>query len=293
MNRPQCHYEVLSVPQTADASTIKKAHRRLALLHHPDKTVHLPAEERRRSAALFKLVQAAYECLSDESERRWYDEHRDLILRGGIVGDDGNGGGNGDSKCSFLHEVISLQYAGCYDGYDDHSDDSFYSVYRRAFAEIFRGEQRGYVSEGHVDTDAMTNAHLKDATFGDSESDYKSTVSVFYAAWESFSSCLSYAWEDVYSLRDRKEAPNRRVRRAMEEENRKRRRAGKRERIEEVCALVRFVKRRDPRVARQREVLVREQSRKEAEKKREDAKRKQEVAAAKEVRSVWCFVLCL
>ena len=26
----------------------------------------------------------AHECLSDAVERRWYDEHRDMILRGGI-----------------------------------------------------------------------------------------------------------------------------------------------------------------------------------------------------------------
>lgn len=288
MNQPQCHYEVLSIPQTADAATIKKAHRRLALLHHPDKTVNLPIEERQRSAAQFKLIQAAYECLSDDVERRWYDEHRDLILRGGTVGGNNDGDSNG---CSFLYEVISFQYAGCYNGYDDDSDDSFYQVYHRVFTEIFHGEQRGYVSEGNIDTDTMSNIHLKDVSFGNSKSDYKSVVSVFYSAWESFSSCLSYAWEDMYSLQDMKEAPNRRVRRLMEEENRKKRRVGKKERIEEVCALVRFVKRRDPRVARQREVVAREQSRKEVEKKREDAKRKEEVAAAKEVRSV-CMFMC-
>ena len=221
-------------------------------------------------------------------ERRWYDEHRDLILRGGAVGGNNDGDSNG---CSFLYEVISFQYAGCYNGYDDDSDDSFYQVYHRVFTEIFHGEQRGYVSEGNIDTDTMSNIHLKDVSSGNSKSDYKSVVSVFYNAWESFSSCLSYAWEDMYSLQDMKEAPNRRVRRLMEEENRKKRRVGKKERIEEVCALVRFVKRRDPRVARQREVVAREQSRKEVEKKREDAKRKEEVAAAKEVRSV-CMFMC-
>lgn len=33
-------------------------------------------EEQAEAAAEFKLIQAAYECLSDPIERKWYDEHR-------------------------------------------------------------------------------------------------------------------------------------------------------------------------------------------------------------------------
>jgi len=35
----RCHYEVLGVERDADAATIKKAHRKLALKLHPDKNV--------------------------------------------------------------------------------------------------------------------------------------------------------------------------------------------------------------------------------------------------------------
>ena len=37
------------------------------------------------ATANFKLIQAANACLSDPQERHWYDNHRDSILRGGIL----------------------------------------------------------------------------------------------------------------------------------------------------------------------------------------------------------------
>jgi DnaJ family protein A protein 5 len=62
----RCHYEVLGVERTADSTTIKKAHRKLALKLHPDKNI---GDE--SAAEQFRLVQQAYECLSDPTERKW------------------------------------------------------------------------------------------------------------------------------------------------------------------------------------------------------------------------------
>eukprot|EP00581_Thalassiosira_minuscula_P008615 CAMPEP_0183705796 /NCGR_PEP_ID=MMETSP0737-20130205/2802_1 /TAXON_ID=385413 /ORGANISM="Thalassiosira miniscula, Strain CCMP1093" /LENGTH=499 /DNA_ID=CAMNT_0025933047 /DNA_START=79 /DNA_END=1578 /DNA_ORIENTATION=+ len=275
----RCHYEVLDVPRDADAATIKKSHRKKALRHHPDKNVGKTEEEQEQSATEFKLIQAAYECLSDPVERKWYDEHRDMILRGGL---DGRGGGaDGGDGSTFLYDVIPFQYAGCYDGYDDEDPDSFYSVYNEVFEEILQGEKDGYVSEGNIDMDKMTNIHLSEVTFGDSTSDWEDVLA-FYNTWEGFTSCLSFAWVDVYHLNDIREAPNRRIRRLMEDDNKKKRKAAKRERVDEVCALVRFVKKRDPRVKIQREKTLREQAMKEVERKKEAVQRKKDIAAAKE-----------
>mmetsp|Transcript_9436 Transcript_9436/g.19621 ORF Transcript_9436/g.19621 Transcript_9436/m.19621 type:complete len:482 (+) Transcript_9436:185-1630(+) len=276
----KCHYEVLSVPRDADAATIKKAHRKLALQHHPDKNTHKSPEEQDASAAEFKLIQAAYECLSDPVERKWYDEHRDMILRGGLHGNNGSGGNGGDGS-SFLFDVMPYQFAGCYDGYSDDDPDGFYAVYGSVFEQIFQGEKDGFLSEGNIDYNDMPNAHLGEVSMGNSKSDWED-ISAFYAAWEAFSSCLSYAWEDIYHLYDIKEAPNRRIRRLMEEDNRKKRKTAKKERIDEVCALVRFVKKRDPRVKKQREKIQREQEQRQAEKMREAEERKKEVAVARE-----------
>ena len=197
-----------------------------------------------------------------------------MILRGGVAAS------GGDDR-SFLFDVMNFQFAGCYDGYGD-DEQSFYGVYNMVFTEIFEGEKNGFVSEGGIDLMEMSNYHLAEVSLGNSRSDW-TEVSAFYSAWESFTSCLSFAWEDVYHLDDLREAPNRRIRRLMEEDNKKKRKTAKKERVDEVCALVRFVKRRDPRVSKQRELAVHEQNKKEAAKKREAAKRKEEVAAAKEV----------
>ncbi|OEU16342.1 DnaJ-domain-containing protein [Fragilariopsis cylindrus CCMP1102] len=55
----QCHYEILCVERDADASTIKKAHRKQALKYHPDKNF---GDE--QASNTFLLVQQAYEVLS-------------------------------------------------------------------------------------------------------------------------------------------------------------------------------------------------------------------------------------
>lgn len=36
------------------------------------------------ATAQFRLVQQAYEILTDPQERAWYDKHREAILRGGM-----------------------------------------------------------------------------------------------------------------------------------------------------------------------------------------------------------------
>lgn len=58
------HYEVLGVPPTADADEIKKAYKRRLKTSHPDVG---------GSTGLFRLVQEAYEVLSDPARRAAYD----------------------------------------------------------------------------------------------------------------------------------------------------------------------------------------------------------------------------
>ena len=65
-------YQTLSIPKTATQSEIKKAYRKAALQHHPDK---VPKEQRTKAEHKFKEISKAYEWLSDEKKRELYDRY--------------------------------------------------------------------------------------------------------------------------------------------------------------------------------------------------------------------------
>ena len=68
-------YSELGVPRSAEADEIKRAYRKLAQAHHPDRNAgNTEAEER------FKRISAAYSVLSDEKRRRDYDEFGDAAI---------------------------------------------------------------------------------------------------------------------------------------------------------------------------------------------------------------------
>ena len=76
-------YDVLGVDKSADSKTIKKAYRKLAMKHHPDKG---------GDPEKFKEINAAHEVLSSEEKRELYDKYGPEGLRQG----GGGGGGMGD-----------------------------------------------------------------------------------------------------------------------------------------------------------------------------------------------------
>ncbi len=78
-------YEVLSVTKNASDDDIKKAYRKLAMKHHPDRNQGNPQAE-----VKFKEVKEAYEILSDPEKRAAYDQYGhagvDPNMRGGAEG---------------------------------------------------------------------------------------------------------------------------------------------------------------------------------------------------------------
>lgn len=64
------YYEILGVGRSASAEEIKKAYRKLAMQHHPDRNANNPA-----AAEKFKELSEAYEVLSDEQKRQQYDQY--------------------------------------------------------------------------------------------------------------------------------------------------------------------------------------------------------------------------
>lgn len=63
------YYQILGVSRDADANSIKKAYRKLAMKYHPDVNKDAGAEER------FKEINEAYEALSDPQKKALYDEY--------------------------------------------------------------------------------------------------------------------------------------------------------------------------------------------------------------------------
>jgi molecular chaperone DnaJ len=92
-------YEILGVNRDASSEDIKKAYRKLAMKHHPDRNPDNPKAE-----AQFKEAKEAYEILSDEQKRTAYDQYGhagvDPQARGG------GGGGFGDAFSDIFGDIF-------------------------------------------------------------------------------------------------------------------------------------------------------------------------------------------
>lgn len=64
------YYEILGVERSASDEDLKKAYRRLAMKHHPDRN---PGDH--KAEEHFKEAKEAYEVLGDAGKRRLYDQH--------------------------------------------------------------------------------------------------------------------------------------------------------------------------------------------------------------------------
>ncbi len=103
------YYEILGVSKDADAATLKKAYRKLAMKYHPDRN-----PDDKDADAKFKEATEAYEVLGDAQKRQMYDQY-------GHAGVDGQAGG-------------------CYGG---GAGGSFSDIFGDVFGDIFGGGGRG------------------------------------------------------------------------------------------------------------------------------------------------------
>ena len=114
------YYEVLGLKRDAAEADIKKAYRRLAMKHHPDRNT-----EDKDAEARFKEAKEAYEVLSDAKKRAAYDQFGHAGVDAHAAGARGPGGA----------------------GFDP--NDVFGEIFGEAFGDIFsggrgRGGQRVY-----------------------------------------------------------------------------------------------------------------------------------------------------
>ena len=80
-------YDILGVQKNASDDEIKKAYRKLAMKHHPDRNKDNKDSERK-----FKEATAAYEALKDPEKRAAYDQYgHEAFRQGGMGGSQGFG----------------------------------------------------------------------------------------------------------------------------------------------------------------------------------------------------------
>jgi len=91
------YYEILGVNKDASAEAIKKAYRKLAMKHHPDRNQGDAAAEEK-----FKEAAEAYEVLSDLQKRRIYDAYGKEGLRNSGY----SGPGNSEDIFSHINDLF-------------------------------------------------------------------------------------------------------------------------------------------------------------------------------------------
>ena len=101
------YYEVLDVPKGASHEEIKKAYRRLAVKHHPDRN-----PEDHEAEEKFKEATEAYEVLANENKRQAYDQF-------GFSGVEGMGGGFTHDFSSVFKDFEDIfgDFTGFFDGF--------------------------------------------------------------------------------------------------------------------------------------------------------------------------------
>lgn len=138
------YYEVLGVGKDASADEIKKAFRKAAVKHHPDKE---GGDETK-----FKEINEAYEVLKDAQKRQRYDQF-------GHAGVGGNGGGGSSGN--------PFEGFGGFQGQNVHfdfGDGGLGDIFGQFFGGNMGGQQRG--PQRGRDVETTINLTFEEAIFG-------------------------------------------------------------------------------------------------------------------------------
>ena len=98
------YYNILGVDENASQDDIKKAYRKLSLIHHPDKNQgNLDAETK------FKKINEAYQVVGDENERKQYDMKRRNPFGGGMPQNHGHPDPHGMNP---MNDIFKMFFGG-------------------------------------------------------------------------------------------------------------------------------------------------------------------------------------
>ncbi|KAI9620432.1 hypothetical protein H4Q26_013644 [Puccinia striiformis f. sp. tritici PST-130] len=205
-------YQILQVSPDASSEEIKKAFRKQALVHHPDKNY----DNVENATKMFAKIQQAYEILSDDDERAFYDRHRDELLNAG--GDDFDDFDPthlkpNSSRSSLNPGITSKQLLKFFDatlwkGDFSDSQTSFFTIYRNLFHQLSTEEKI-----------ARKDTTMIYPSFGSSGSSYDQDL-------EYFATQKSFEWVEPHRTNQQ---VDRRIKRLIEKENQRERENARRE----------------------------------------------------------------
>jgi molecular chaperone DnaJ len=129
------YYEVLGVPKNASEEDIKKAYRKLAMKHHPDRN---QGDDAKKSEDKFKEAKEAYEMLADGQKRAAYDQYG----HAGVDPNMGRGGGPGGEGFGGFAEAFGDIFGDIFGGAGGASGQR-----RPGGQQVFRGSDLSYAME--------------------------------------------------------------------------------------------------------------------------------------------------
>lgn len=135
-------YEILGVTRNSTEDEIKRAYRKLAQKHHPDRNKGEKASEEK-----FKEINTAYEVLSDKQKRQSYDQFGESAFNG-TGGQQGFSGGGFD-----------------FGGFSSFGD-GFADIFETFFSSGQRGKKQQNATITGDDREISLNISFEEAAFG-------------------------------------------------------------------------------------------------------------------------------
>ena len=129
------YYKVLGVEESASQDEIKKAYRKLSLLHHPDRNQGNPEAEDK-----FKNINEAYQSVGDESERQKYDMSRKNPFAS-MSGGGGGGSGVGHPGMNPMDDIFKMFFGGQMGGVGVHPGMQAMGGFPTGNIRVFRNGQ--------------------------------------------------------------------------------------------------------------------------------------------------------
>lgn len=151
MSTQRDYYEILGLSKGASVDEVKKAYRKLAMKHHPDR---VPDEKKKEAEEKFKEISESYAVLSDPKKKQLYDQY---------------GHAGVDSRYSQEDIFRGANFSDIFGGGGGGFEDIFGSVFSD-FGDIFGGgrssRRRGYSQAAGESIQARIRISLEEAAFG-------------------------------------------------------------------------------------------------------------------------------